>query len=34
MLAAWGTDDPAANLDGLGVVGGPDLGLLLAGWSE
>jgi hypothetical protein len=33
MLAAWGSADPAADVDGDGVVGGSDLGMLLASWG-
>jgi hypothetical protein len=33
LLSAWGTADPAMDLDGNGVVDGADLGLLLAMWS-
>jgi hypothetical protein len=34
MLSAWGTEDPAADLDGDGNVGGGDLGLLLSYWGD
>ncbi len=34
MLAAWGTDDQAADLNGDGIVGGADLGLLLSTWEQ
>jgi hypothetical protein len=34
LLAAWGALDSDADLDGDGVVGGGDIGLLLAYWSE
>ncbi len=33
LLAAWGTDGPAADLNADGVVDGADLGLLLSAWS-
>ena len=34
LLAAWGTNDAAADLDCSGTVDGGDLGLLLAGWGD
>ena len=33
LLAAWGSDDPAADIDEDGVVGPADLALLLANWT-
>jgi len=33
LLAAWGSSDPAADLDGSGSVGSPDLGIFLAAWG-
>ena len=33
LLAAWGTTDATADLDGDLIVNGPDLGLLLADWT-
>ena len=33
LLAMWGTDDPAGDLDESGVVGGSDLAILLGAWG-
>jgi hypothetical protein len=33
LLAAWGSVDPEADLDGSGTVDGGDLGLMLANWG-
>ncbi len=33
LLAAWGSTNPAANLDGIGVVDAGDLAILLASWG-
>jgi hypothetical protein len=33
LLGAWGTNDPAADLDDDGIVGGADLAILLGAWS-
>ena len=33
LLAMWGTDDPAGDLDGDGLVGGSDLSILLGAWG-
>ncbi len=33
LLAAWGTTNPQANLDGMGVVDAADLAILLAAWG-
>lgn len=34
LLAAWGTDDPAADVSADGAVDGDDLALVLASWGE
>ena len=34
LLAAWGSDDPAADFNDDGTVGGGDLGLLLSNWGS
>jgi hypothetical protein len=33
LLAAWGTSDPVADINGDGTVDGTDLTTLLANWS-
>lgn len=33
VLAAWGTNDPAADIDGSGVVDASDLSFILANWG-
>jgi hypothetical protein len=34
LLAAWGTADPAADLNDDGTVSADDLSLLLANWGD
>ena len=33
FLSMWGTDDPAGDFDGNGIVGGADFGILLAAFG-
>ena len=33
LLVAWGSSDPAADINGDGTVGSDDMGLLLVGWG-
>ena len=33
-IAAWGTDDAAADLNDDGVVDSADIGLLIAAWGD
>jgi len=33
LLNAWGTSDPAADLDHSGTVDAPDLSIVLSGWT-
>jgi len=34
LLAMWGTDDPAGDLDESGAVDGGDLAVLLGAWGH
>jgi hypothetical protein len=33
VLASWGTNDPAADIDGSGTVDASDLSFILANWG-